>query len=320
MQLLAAPDKFRGTLTAREAAAAIAAGAERAGWTARELPLADGGEGTLDVLGGGNRREVVTGPLGEPVEAEWRLEEDGTAIVEAALACGLSLAGGPRRNDPLGATSRGAGELVAAALAAGARRIVVAVGGVASTDGGLGAVEALEASLPLPVPLDVACDVDARFLAAAEVFAPQKGATTGQVRVLRERLAALDVPDLPGSGAAGGLAGGLAALGGRLLPGFDFVADRVGFAERLEEADLVVTGEGLLDATSFGGKVVGGVLARAADAATESLVVAGEVSSTGPNAAVSLVDRCGRERAFAHPAHCLSEVVAAILAGRGNRA
>src|SRR5438477_1354131 len=168
MRLLVAPDKFRGTLTARQAAAAIATGAARAGWTATELPLADGGEGTLDVLGGGNRRTTVTGPLGHPVEAEWRLEEDGTAVVEAALACGLTLAGGPERNDPLAATSRGVGELVATAIAEGALRVVVCVGGVASTDGGTGAVEVLP--LPLPVPLDVAWDVEARFLDAADVF------------------------------------------------------------------------------------------------------------------------------------------------------
>src|SRR5689334_6572066 len=143
MHLLAAPDKFRGTLTAREAAAAIAAGAARAGWTAVELPLADGGEGTLDVLGGGNRRTTVTGPLGEPVEAAWRLEEDGTALIEAAQACGLTLVGGPDRNDPLAATSRGVGELIAAAVAEGAARIVVTVGGVASTDGGASAAEAV---------------------------------------------------------------------------------------------------------------------------------------------------------------------------------
>src|SRR5215469_7901617 len=173
MRLLAAPDKFRGTLTARQAAAAVAAGAARGGWTAVELPLADGGEGTLDVLGGGNRRTTVSGPLAEPIEAAWRLEEDGTALIEAALACGLSLAGGPARNEPLRASSRGVGELVAAALAASANRVVLAVGGVASTDGGVGAVEALRPSLPLPVPLDVACDVEARFLDAAEVFAPQ---------------------------------------------------------------------------------------------------------------------------------------------------
>src|SRR5439155_924851 len=248
MRLLAAPDKFRGTLPAREAAAARAAGAEGAGWTADERPLADGGEGTLDVLGGGNRRTLVSGPLGEPVEAAWRFEEDGTALIEAAQACGLSPAGGPERNDPPRATSRGVGELIAAAVAEGATRIVVTVGGVASTDGGVGATEAVPH--PLHVPLEVACDVDARFLDAADVFAPQKGATPEQVPLLRERLEKLVVPDLPGSGAAGGLAGGLAAIGARLLQGFDLVADRVGLDERLAEADLVVTGEGLVDAAS----------------------------------------------------------------------
>ena len=315
MQLLAAPDKFRGTLTARQAAASIAAGAARAGWTAVELPLADGGEGTLDVLGGGNRRRTVTGPLGEPVEAEWRLEEDGTALIEAALACGLSLAGGRENNDPLGATSRGVGELIAAAVTEGARRIVVAVGGVASTDGGVGAVEALP---PSPPPIDVAYDVEARFLDAAEVFAPQKGATPEQVQILRERLARLSVPDAPGAGAAGGLAGGLAAVGARLLPGFDLVASRLGFDDQLATADLVVTGEGLVDATSLTGKVVGGVLARTEDAGVEALVLAGEVAPGSPIPAVSLLERYGPERAFADPAGCLAELVEIALAARRN--
>jgi glycerate kinase len=319
MQLLAAPDKFRGTLGAREAASAIAAGGRRAGWTTVELPLADGGEGTLDALGGGNRRSVVTGPLGESVAAEWWLGEDGTAIVEAALACGLSLAGGAERNDPLRATSRGVGELVTAAVAAGARRVVVAVGGVASTDGGVGAVEALRPLLPLPIALEVACDVDARFLDAADVFAAQKGATPEQMRLLRQRLAAHDVPDLPGSGAAGGLAGGLAAIGARLVPGFDFVAARLGLDERIAEADLVVTGEGLVDATSFTGKVVGRVVERAAAAETEVLVVAGDVESGSAVGIVSLVGRCGRQQALAETGKCLTRVVAASLATRPNR-
>lgn len=316
MQLLAAPDKFRGTLTAREAAAAIAAGATRSGWATVELPLADGGEGTLDVLGGGNRRTAVTGPLGDPVEAEWRLEEDGNALIEAALACGLSLAGGPKRNDPLAATSRGVGELVAAAIHEGAARVIVAVGGVASTDGGVGALAVIPT--PLPVPLDVACDVDARFLDAADVFAPQKGATPEQVRILRDRLWQLDVPDLPGAGAAGGLAGGLAAVGARLLPGFDLVAGRLGLDEHLETADLVVTGEGRLDATSFTGKVVGRVLERATTTGAEALVIAGDVAAESPIGALSLVASYGPERAFAEPAKCLSELVENALATRRN--
>jgi glycerate kinase len=316
MQVLAAPDKFRGTLTAREAAAAIAAGAERAGWTAAELPLADGGEGTLDVLGGGNRRTIVSGPLGRPVEAAWRLEEDGTALIEAAQACGLTLAGGAEGNDPLRATSRGVGELVAKAIAEGARRVVVCLGGVASTDGGVGAVEALPT--PLLVPLDVAFDVEAGFLDAADVFAPQKGATPEQVQVLRERLAQLDVPDLPGAGAAGGLAGGLAAIGARLVPGFDLVADRLEFEAQLAEADLIVTGEGLVDATSFTGKVVGRVLERAEAAGIETLVVAGDVTRDSRIDALSLVESYGPERALAEPAECLTELVETTLAGRPN--
>ena len=312
MHVLAAPDKFRGSLSARDAAAAIAAGAARAGWTAVELPLADGGEGTLAVLGGGNRRTTVTGPHGDPVEADWRLEEDGTAIVEAALACGLALAGGPEQNDPLAATSRGVGELVSAAIAEGAARIVVAVGGVASTDGGVAAVAALPT--PLPVPLSVACDVTARFLDAAEVFAPQKGATPEQVLILRDRLSRLDVPDIPGSGAAGGLAGGLAAIGGRLFPGFDLVAERLDLDEHLARADLVVTGEGRIDATSVTGKVVGSVLERATAAGVETLVVAGEVAADATFEALSLVERYGPERALAETAQCLAELVENRLA------
>jgi glycerate 2-kinase len=316
MQLLAAPDKFRGTLRAREAAAAIAAGAARAGWTATELPLADGGEGTLDVLGGGNRRTVVTGPLGEPVEAEWLLEEDGTVIIEAALACGLTLAGGAERNDPLAATTRGVGELIAAAAGKGATVIGVCVGGVASTDGGVGALEAIPK--PFPVPIVVACDVDARFLDAADVFAPQKGATPEQVAILRKRLEKLVVPDLPGAGAAGGLAGGLAAIGAQLLSGFDLVADRVEFDEHLAKSDLVVTGEGLVDATSFAGKVVGRVLQSAGEKGVEALVVAGDVARGSPTDALSLVARYGPERALAEPAECLAELTASALATRRN--
>ena len=320
--LLAAPDKFRGTLTAAEAAAAIAAGARRAGREARELPLADGGEGTLDALGGANRETVVTGPLGEPVRAGWRLD-GGVAVVEAARAAGLELV---ERNDPVAATTRGVGELVAAALDAGAERIGVAVGGSATTDGGLGAVEALRDRLPFPVPVAVACDVQTRFLDAADVFAPQKGATPAQVALLRERLAALadryerdfgvDVRALAGAGAAGGLAGGLAALGATLEPGFDLVARAVGLDEAIAAAELVVTGEGLMDETSLAGKVVGGVLARAERLGVPVLVVAGDVEPPLPGH--SLVARFGRERALAEPAACLEELVAESLGGFGG--
>ncbi|HEY2354781.1 MAG TPA: glycerate kinase [Gaiellaceae bacterium] len=306
MRVLASPDKFRGTLSAREAAAAIARGASRAGCEAIELPLADGGEGTLDVLGGANRTTVVTGPFGTSVEASWRLE-NGVALIEAAQACGLTLAGGAEGNDPLRATTRGVGELIAAATRAGAERVVVAVGGVASTDGGVGAVEALGGRLEAPV--EVAADVSARFLDAADVFAPQKGATPEQVALLRDRLARLDVPDQPGAGAAGGLAGGLAAIGATIVPGFELVAGLLDLDRWLADAELVITGEGLVDATSLTGKVVGGVIACAAQAGVGTLVVAGDVVTNSPIDAVSLVALCGRARAHAEPAECLAEVV-----------
>ena len=269
------------------------------------------------MLGGGNRLTIVTGPLGEPVEAEWRLEEDGTALIEAAQACGLTLAGGPERNDPLRATSRGVGELVAAAVAEGAGRIVVFVGGVASTDGGVGATEAVPH--PLRVPLDVACDVDARFLDAADVFAPQKGATPEQVRILRERLEKLVVPDLPGSGAAGGLAGGLAAIGARLLPGFDLVADRVGLDGHARGGGprRHRRGPGRRDLrhrqgrrprprTRAGGRSRGARRRRRRRAAA--------ARSTRFRSSQSY----GQERALAEPAECLTELVATTLAARRN--
>src|SRR5437764_4625141 len=170
---LVCPDKFRGTLTAAGAAEALARGREAAEidrWRfdeVRRLPLADGGEGTLDALmasqGGSRRRATVTGPLGDPVEAEWGVLPDGTAVVESAGASGLALLSGP--NDPLAATSRGTGELIRAAVRGGARRIVVAVGGSAMTDGGLGAVDALAWSLK-GLDVVVACDVTTPFLGA----------------------------------------------------------------------------------------------------------------------------------------------------------
>src|SRR6266536_1037396 len=273
---IAAPDKFRGSLTAAEAAEAMAAGLETAGFEARRIPLADGGGGTLDALvaarGGSLRSVRVTRPLGDPVEAQWALLPDGTAIVEMARASGLALVDG--RNDPLRASTRGTGELIGAALRSGARQVVVGVGGSATTDGGLGAVDALGWSLA-GHDVTVACDVTTTFLDAATVYGPQKGATRAQVSLLTRRLARLadeyrnrtgvDVTVLEGGGAAGGLAGGLTAIGARLEPGFDVVARAAGLDRALEDADLVVTGEGRLDRTSFEGKVVGGVLEWAAE-------------------------------------------------------
>jgi glycerate 2-kinase len=323
--LLAAPDKFRGSLNAVEAADAIAAGAERAGWSARPLPLADGGEGMLQILGGPNRRLEVTGPLGASVQAGWRLA-GGLAVVEAAQASGLALLGGAAANDPIRASTRGTGQLIAAALEAGARRIIVGVGGSATTDGGRGAIEVLRPYAPFRVPVEVACDVQTSFLDAAGLFAPQKGATPEHVEVLAARLHALadryrrefgvDVARLVGAGAAGGLAGGLAALGATLTPGFDLVADAVGLDEALAGAEFVVTGEGRLDATSFAGKVVGGVQARAALRNIPVLVIAGEINTDTHGRAVSLVERFGAARSWASTKACIAEVVAEALALR----
>ncbi|HZT65862.1 MAG TPA: glycerate kinase [Acidimicrobiales bacterium] len=321
--LVAAPDKFRGTATAAEVAAAVCRAAVEAGWTCDQAPLADGGEGLLEVLGGPNRRSRVTGPLGQPVEAAWRMEGD-TAVVETARASGLVLAGGPDGNDPLAATTRGTGELILAAVAAGARRIVVGVGGSATTDGGLGAIEAVGGPDRLRgVEVVVACDVDIGFVEAATEFAPQKGASPKQVSLLERRLQRLsqlylqrygvNVSALPGAGAAGGLAGGLAALGATLVPGFELVADRVGLEERLEGADLVVTGEGFVDEQSFHGKVVGGVVELCSLARVPVLVVAGEVLADPGVETVSLTVRFGAERSLAEPAACVAEVVAERL-------
>lgn len=287
---VACPDKFRGSLTAPEAAAALATGLVRGGIDeVRAIPLADGGEGTLDALltarGGRRRRIPVTGPLGGRVRAEFGVLRDGTAVVEMARASGLALVG--EDNDPLRATTRGTGELIAAALRDGVRRIIVGVGGSATTDGGLGAVEALGWSLHNAEVL-VACDVTTPFLDAAREYGPQKGASRSQVELLTRRLemlvreyearTAIDVTTLPGAGAAGGLAGGLAALGARLEPGFDVVAHAAGLDRALRGADLVVTGEGRLDPSSFEGKVVGQAVEWAARAGvSRTAVVAGQL-------------------------------------------
>ena len=323
--LVAAPDKFRGTATASEVAAAIDVAATKAGWTCDRAPVADGGEGLLDALqahlGGARRRLVVTGPLGRPVEAEWVLA-GRTAVVEMARASGLLLAGGPEGNDPMEATTRGTGELISAAVAAGARRVIVGLGGSATTDGGQGALQVLQPARLVGIELIVACDVTTTFTDAAREFGPQKGATPGQVALLTRRLERLadlyrgsgvEVTTLPGAGAAGGLAGGLATVGGVLTNGFELVADLIDLRERVGRADLVVTGEGRVDEWSFRGKAVGGVVEIADDAGVEVLVVAGTVLGDPPLAVQSLVDRFGSERAMADPGGCVAELVAAYL-------
>ncbi len=326
MRVLAAPDKFRGTATAPEVAAAVARAVVAAGGTADEAPLADGGEGTLEALGGANRTMTVSGPLGDPVEAVWRLDRRA-AVIEMARASGLDVVGGPEGNDAIAASTYGTGELIAAAVERGAREIVVAVGGSATTDGGLGALRALEPSQRLRgIDVRVACDVRLPFVDAAEVYGPQKGASPAQVELLRRRLERLaqiyeeeygvDVTGLVGGGAAGGLAGGLAAVGAHLEPGFDLVADAVDLDERMESCDLVVTGEGFLDEQSFDGKVVGGVVTLAAALGVPVLVVAGDVMDPLPlqTEAVSLTERFGGERSRLDTLACIEAVVRDHLA------
>lgn len=330
MRVLAAMDKFRGTLTAPDACAAIADACWELGHDADQAPMSDGGEGLLDTFGGANRTAIVTGPLSRPVEAGWR--QDGrTAVIEMARASGLLLAGGAEGNEPLLATTTGTGELISRALDLGVRTVVVGLGGSATTDGGLGAVEALRGPHRFRTAnVTVACDVRTRFVDAAAVFAPQKGATTAEVGLLTARLEQLadryereygvDVRDLEGSGAAGGLAGGLAALGAVLVSGFDVVADHVDLAERVEAADVVVTGEGHLDAQSLDGKVVGGVVALAESAGRPVIVLAGDADNdaraalAGRADVITLVERDGRDVALREPKSSLERAALAALA------
>jgi len=321
VRVLAAPDKFRGSLTAGEVANAINKAVNRAGGVAIKAPLADGGEGTLEVLGGPNRITTVTGPLGKPVEAEWRLA-DKTAVIEMARASGLTLAGGPEANDPLEATTKGTGELIRCALEQGAKRIIVGLGGSASTDGGLEALKAMGSLARYKgIELIAACDVRTDFLSSADSFAAQKGATATQIRFLNRRLQRLVqvyeeeykvlVEEIPGGGAAGGLAGGLLVAGAKLVDGFDYIAQEIGLDEMILESDIVITGEGYLDKTSFEGKVVSGVCRYAGAASVPVFVIAGEISAEAAEKVdcVSLVETFGEERSFAETELCIERLV-----------
>ncbi|BAN00802.1 glycerate kinase family protein [Ilumatobacter coccineus] len=319
-RVLAAPDKFKGTATAAEVAAAIGHACWEVGIDVVELPMADGGDGILDVLGGANRTTKVTGPLGDIVDAEWRMRGE-TAVIEMARASGLVLAGGAEGNDPLGATTTGTGELIDHALDSGAKRIIVGLGGSATTDGGFGAIRAITAIARIKqVELLVACDVTTRFTDAAAVFGPQKGATPAQVKLLERRLDRLvqmfaddfdiDVTEIDGGGAAGGLGGALAALGGRLVPGVELIGEEVGLFDLLEDGDppdLIITGEGRLDRTSLAGKVVGELLTLGEEHGIPVAVIAGEIDDDVADEiseradVVSLTELVGREAAFAEP-------------------
>jgi len=337
VRVVIAPDSFKGSIGAAAAAAALAAGwrAVRPDDELVRLPLADGGEGTLDVLaaavtGARWRHATVTGPGGQPVGCAWLELPGGGAAVELARASGLPLLAVP---DPLGAQTTGLGELIGHALTAGARQVLIALGGSASTDGGTGALAALGARFldqdggPLPPgggalarlarvdlarlrpppPGGVRCLTDVRApllgpAGAAAVFGPQKGAGPAQVARLETGLARLarclgGDPAAPGAGAAGGTGYGLAAAWGALIrPGAAELGQLAGLDRALASAGLVVSGEGRYDQTSGTGKVVGTVFAAAAAAGVPAALVAGQLADGPPLAgvpAVALADLAG---------------------------
>jgi len=354
MRVVIAPDSFTGSISARDAAAAIATGwrGERPRDEIVELPQADGGVGTLEVVAHAVPDAVthdagtVHGADGRPVSARWLQLPDGRALVELADCVGLHLMARP---DPLGASTRGLGELLGRVLATGARRIVVGLGGSGSTDGGAGALAALGArfldasgrDLPdggaalarldrvdvggirrAPEELTLWCDVTAPLTGprgAASVFGPQKGAAADDVRVLDAALARLASvlggdPHAAGAGAAGGTAYGLrTAWGAAFASGADAVATLTGLDTSLRRADLVITGEGRVDASTATGKVAGAVMSRADAAGIPVALVAGSLAdgASDGRAAVSLVELAGS------PASAM-EVPARWLAAAGR--
>ncbi|MCY3882036.1 MAG: glycerate kinase [Chloroflexi bacterium] len=328
MRILVAPQEFKESLTAEEAASTIASGVAQAKpeWTIEELPLSDGGPGFLAALARatqGRAREVAThDALGRARTAQvLDITETGTCAVESAMANGLALIA-PEERDALRSSTEGVGELIGAALDGRPRRVVVGVGGSATSDGGSGMARALGARFrdgagrDLPagaaaladlaridwsppqslagVEVLVASDVTNPLVGpqgAAAVFGPQKGASSEEVEAIEaalqryaavvERSLGVALADLPGAGAAGGLAGGLVAfLGGRILSGFDVVAEATGLAERLVRADLVVTGEGSFDSQSDQGKTVGRIRKMATEAGIPCAVLAGRAEGT----------------------------------------
>jgi glycerate 2-kinase len=296
--VLVAPDSFKGTLSASEVTGAIGAGLEAAGARVDPCPIADGGEGTLDALTRalGVRAQVAraTDPLGREIDAAFGLmaaRRGGTeAIVEVAAASGLGLLAEVER-DPLAASTFGTGELILAAVHAGAEVVFVGVGGSATTDGGAGAIRAIREGGGLRgARLVVLCDVRTPFEDAARVFGPQKGADAVDVRRLTSRLHALarrlvrDPRGIPMTGAAGGLSGGLwAAFDAELVPGAAFVLDAAQFDRRMRAARAVVTGEGKLDQQSLAGKAVSEVATRARQAGVPAYAIVGcrELDSFG---------------------------------------
>ena len=291
MRALASPASLKGALSAPAAAAALADGLARAGVQAEELPVADGGEGTAEVLarvlGGEWVSATVSDPLGRPVEARALLLPDGSAVVESAEAIGLGRLAVDEL-DPLTASSRGLGELILRVAVHKPRGILVCLGGSATVDGGAGLREILDT---LPVPTTVLCDVRNPLLGergAARVFGPQKGATPAVVEELEARLASMaelsPYADLAGAGAAGGLGAALAMLGARLVPGAELVLELIRLRERACGAALVVTGEGTIDRSTQEGKAPAAVLRACREAGVRCAVFGGRIVEPLPGA------------------------------------
>ncbi len=277
MRPLLSPASLKGVLTAAEAAAALAEGFGGGD----ELPVADGGEGTAEVvfraLGGEWRSAQVADPLGRRVEGRWLVVPDVCAVVEAASAIGLPLLAVDER-DPLRASSRGLGQLIVEAIESAPKWLLVGLGGTATVDGGAGLLQVVKA---LPDTTTALYDVGTRLPDAARLFGPQKGASPDDVRTLERNLRSMTelrpFAELPGSGAAGGLGAALASLGADLVPGAATVLDLIGFDEALVGCDLVVTGEGAVDATTLEGKAPFEVARRAREAGVRCVVFGGRV-------------------------------------------
>lgn len=352
LTVLVAPDCFGDSLTAVQAAHSIAQGwrISRPADTLMLAPQSDGGPGFVEVLAsrlGEIRSLSVSGPLDVDVEAQWVFDTNPpvTAYIECAQACGLALLGGPPTvRTSLDAHSRGVGQLIAAARAAGAGRIVVGLGGSGCTDGGRGMVEALGGlavarELLAGVDLIAASDVEHPLLGpmgAAAVFGPQKGADPDTVVVLEERLTAWaeelnaaagrTISDDPGAGAAGGIGAALLALGGRRESGASIIAEHTGLSAEVATADLVITGEGRFDDQSLHGKVVSALAAGARSHRIPVLVLAGQVTlepaalqSAGIAAAHSVTDRAGSvQRAIEDAANQLTGLATDVAADWGT--
>jgi len=332
-RVLIAPDKFRSSASAAELRHVLSEVVAAMELIPVPVAISDGGEGLLEALGGDPHFSTVTGPLGDSVRAEWRMRMGpgarATAVIEMARASGLALVGDQKSNDPMRASTRGTGELIKAAVDLGADTIIVGCGGSASTDGGAGALEVLDGVFPREdIALKVACDVTTTFLDCPSVFGPQKGATPSQVRALHSRLAALaafyrsrygiEVESVARSGAAGGLAGGLLAIGGTLFSGIDLVADEIKLDDLIKTSELVITGEGRFDTTSLAGKTVGALLDHTREV-TNLLIIAGEAAISldqrrNPHASlVDLVERFGSKRSFAATLECVQIVTREAL-------